>query len=730
MIINERATKIIVVVGIALCIVWLVLKIGNIMYNLCRSRKNRIPYLRNYKKGSFVSNYLVMLIIYFIGTLYDKQSFSSAFSNSITAASDFIVLKYNVESIKRLMNDSIIYRHLVYVGYVIVVVGAVLLAVSVMQQYIWSAKNSYIERKTRRENRGLSRIFKKDKLYLLGYNSDVLSVCESDGKRHSKYVVSEVDKDTRDALYIKNLPYLQSSPAEWIGERIDEFVRPDVKKSIFIVHTGDDKQNITICKCFADALASYDCEKCTGFAEKLRVFVFGDPKYQAIYQNLSEKGKGCIHYINKYKRIAADFIDRYPLALFMGENELDYSTALVKPGVNINMMLVGFGRVSRHIFLSSVACNQFVTAGKTGPVHKPVNYYIFDKSRAEEDKNLNHSYYRFKRRLNKMNRDDYLPLPPLPANEDYFRIDVNDRRFYDSIKQIVTKNPKDANFIVISYGNDLENLDMAHMLVEKCNEWEVNNVTIFVRAFEWKKEDTPLKDENCYFFGNEGETVFNIDKILSDKIYRMAKLRNEAFDVLKASPKRDNCGVNSKWYRNKAQIQRDSSRMACIGLRFKLNLMGLDYCDKSVEARGLSESEFNERYRRMATAEKHDPNLDTRTNLAIQEHYRWTSFAISKGMIPATLDQIQSESYELGDPPENCNGTNYKLRHHGNLTTFEGLGDFSKIISKRDHVDVNERDRLAFRYEILDDAYRMLTDCGFSIIEKKPCRRNGCDGKR
>ena len=199
MIISERTAGIIAMVGTALCIVWLALKIGYIVYNLCRSRKNRIPYLRNYKKGSFVSNYLIMLIIYFIGILYDKQSFSAAFSSSITAASDFIVLKYNTDSIEKLMNDSIIFCHLVYVGYMIVVVGAVLLAVSVTQQYIWSAKNSYIERKTRRENRGLARIFKKDKLYLIGYNSDILSVCESDGKKRAKYIVSDVDKETRDA---------------------------------------------------------------------------------------------------------------------------------------------------------------------------------------------------------------------------------------------------------------------------------------------------------------------------------------------------------------------------------------------------------------------------------------------------------------------------------------------------------------------------------------------------
>lgn len=160
--------------------------------------------------------------------------------------------------------------------------------------------------------------------------------------------------------------------------------------------------------------------------------------------------------------------------------------------------------------------------------------------------------------------------------------------------------------------------------------------------------------------------------------------------------------------------------------------MGLDYCESSAGYKGLSEGEFNERYRRMVAAAsgKCDPNSDTRTNLAVQEHYRWTSFAISKGMVPATLEQIRSENDEVGEPPIKCNGTNYKLRHHGNLTTFEGLSDFSRMISERDHVDVFERDRLVFRYEILDDAYRMLTDCGFSIIEKKPCRRNGCDGKR
>ena len=737
--INDNVIRIVASVGTLISMVWIVLKVLLLLVNVLKPRQHSIPYVRNYKKGSFISNYLVMMLIYFIGILYRSRNLFTAFSSSITCTTDFIVLKLNTAPIEQLMSDSLLYTFSVYCGYALIVVGTVMFTVSILQQYIWCAWNSF-----------KSKITRKERLYLFGYNSDNLSVCNSDGNRRFKCIIAKINKEDREALYISNIPYLSLDPEEWLRENINDFVRLGDKNHVFVINTGNDKQNIGLCKCFVEAIGSAPDNVRESIFSNLRIFVFGDPKYKAIYENMVKRGFGCINYINKYQKIAIDFIDRYPLSFFMDEEQIDYSTSLVREGVDINVALIGFGKTNREILLSSVASNQFLTSSPSGAVHKPVKYYIYDNTHAEKNKNLNHDYYRYKQKIKYIDPNDYLPLPPLPAEEEYIHMDINDCEFYESIKKMVSKNPADANFIVIAFGDDIENLDLAQKLTEKCKEWDIPNVTIFVRAFEWRKDQTPIEDENCYFFGNEKTTVFNIDKMLSDKLYSMAKIRRVMLDTERAITY--NCGnvddefvrnstreANEKWNKTRSELQRESSIFSCLGLRFKLNLMGLDYCETDADGVALTEEEFMQIYagddrpdtekygltvngKRMVYYGINYPHSRRRT-MAIQEHYRWTSFVISRGMIPATKEQILNETKIKNGAVIHTNGKNYALRRHGNLTTFDGLIEFRRMIAERDSQPEESKDRLRFRYQNLDDSYWLLTSNGYKIVKKASLRK-------
>lgn len=789
---SKTTAAIIGFIGTAICLIWLFIKVILLIFNLVRARKQRLPYIKNYKKGSFVTNYLIMFLIFFIGILYDQGNIFTAFLDSITEASDFITLKLNTASISSLMADSILYSVAVYWGYFLIIFGTILLTLSIMQQYIWSVWKAF-----------RSKITRKEMLYLLGYNHDNLSICKSDGKRRFKYVIAKMDKETAEKLYIKDLPYISADAEEWVEKHLGEFVhgikrirrnafvkwiykhlpafvKQLEKKKIVIINTGDDKKNIEICKMFSEAIAAADSEYRTETFNKLRVYVFGDPEYQAIYENLAERGMGCVVYINKYQRIAMDFIDKYPLTLFMDCQQIDYDTSLVRPGIDINVTLIGFGKTNRQVLLSSVASNQFLTEqvptddngipipnAKPQTVHKPVKYYVFDKSHAEQNKNLNHGYFRFRHKLLNIKPDDYLPMPSEPAVEEFVEMDINDERFYGTLKNIVVGGTHNANFIVIAFGNDLENLDMAQKLVEKCREWDAKDVTIFVRAFHWRKEQTPLKDNNCYFFGDEEQSVFNIDKLLSDKIYEMAKMRSKAIDMERALTRADfnvnddkykevsQTSAEELWHKKKTQIQRDSSVYACLGLRFKLNLMGLDYREKSgkikEDAQANSVKAYSEKEYFDIYAKDDFPDTETikltvngkkiiyyngeysesrRKNMAMQEHFRWSSFVISRGVVPATKEKIQTETKEDEKGKEKrTSGKNYKLRRHGNLTSYEGLTDFSRLIvesedSTEKQKSEYEKDRYRFRYQILDDAYWLLEENGFEIVSKVSRREN------
>jgi hypothetical protein len=100
--------------------------------------------------------------------------------------------------------------------------------------------------------------------------------------------------------------------------------------------------------------------------------------------------------------------------------------------------------------------------------------------------------------------------------------------------------------------------------------------------------------------------------------------------------------------------------------------------------------------------------------LAIQEHLRWNAFMLSRGLVPSTISQIKAEKKN----GKYTNGKSFGLRRHGNLTTMDGLIEFRKMIAERDGIDEYEADVIKYDYEMLDDAYWLLDNCGYEIIKK------------
>ena len=112
------------------------------------------------------------------------------------------------------------------------------------------------------------------------------------------------------------------------------------------------------------------------------------------------------------------------------------------------------------------------------------------------------------------------------------------------------------------------------------------------------------------------------------------------------------------------------------------------------------------------------PNSRRKT-MAIHEHYRWNSFMLSKGMVPATKQQILEEKAERNGKLRYTNGKNYAEHRHGNLTTFEGLIEFRRMVAKREGCDEADKDVIKYDYQLLDDAYWLLTKSGCKIVYKQ-----------
>ncbi len=563
----------------------------------------------------------------------------------------------------------------------------------------------------------------KEKLYLFGDNEDNRKIYASKGNREGEI--------------------LSLAPA--FAERkilsLIEEIKGSQTRAIVVVNTGGEEENFALCRIFIRHIENATEAEKDIFFRCLRISVFGDPHYQAEYERLAGDGYGCISYVNKYQQIAMDFIERYPLTKFMDGRHIDYQTSLIKKETEIKVFLVGFGKTNRQIFLTSVANNQFLCEGESEPQLKQAEYVVFDKDVWGKRAYLEETYYRFHKLLSTARQEEYLPFPALPSKEEYCKVET----YEDCIEEIESRfacNQTDVNYIVIACGSDEENIALAYRLLQK----QKKNCTVFVKSRNIRKEDSSLKDENCYFIGNEEDCVFHVDEIIGDRIYRMSQLRNAIYDleyditcggvtVTEDYVQRNREKAEKNWFTGKSVLERESSTYGCLSLRSKLNLMGLDYCGKEENALpALSQEEYLAWYAKGDLPDFTTYNFTAdgkpiacytldfpdsrRKNMAIHEHLRWNSYMFSKGIIPSTKVQILGEQVERGGKLRYTNGKNYAERRHGNLTTFEGLVEFRQMVAKRDNCSEGEKDVIKYDYQLLDDAFWLLEKSGCKIVRK------------
>ena len=723
----------------ALCLIAMVVTVFTVVVSLCLKKgSERIEYIRSFKKGKAFIIYFIAIPLYWIGHCYAvyliEHSYTGkgiliSFFNAVNKIVNLVVLKYDASSISGLMDANGFYNFTVFVCFFFIGLNALMFTLSVFGQHIWeliqAIKIKHCE---------------KERVIIFGHNEKNIAIYKSDDKR-VKVLCDKLTPDECLKLYTNRI-YHKSVRS--VGNAVNEFLKRFLKEEhdyILIINTLNDQKNIEYCRAIAEFIED-NKENLEKFFDKLKVFVFGDPLYESIYENLVKDSFGCLTYLNKYQAIAMDFIDKYPLTKFMTSEHIDYESGLIKDGVDINVIMVGFGKTNQQIFKTSVANNQFLQKGDGDPVLKKVHYHLFDRVNSEDDKNLNHCYFRYRNEFLPQMEGEYLPLPEEPAMETFYTMDVNDCDFYRTIKGVVNSNKKGINYLIIAFGTDLENIDLTHKLTTKRQEWGIENLYIFTKVRKGYKDDSVFEKKNCFMIANEAETVYDIEKIVGDKIYNMAKLRNEIYDLeylvtnvdgfvlSKESIEQNSEDANKNWYIKKSQQQRESSIYACLSIRLKLNLMGYDYCELSDEREAVSNEEY------LSCYAKNDPlniehynqkikgkdvvyySLDyknsLRKNFAIHEHFRWNSFMLSEGTVPASIDQILNEIID----GKYSNGRNYEVRRHGNLTTFDGLVDFRQMIAKRDGKSEEEKDVIKYDYQLMDDVHWLLNSVGYKIVKR------------
>ena len=733
---------------ITISLIYMALLVGLFIYKVAfSSREDRLLFLKSFKKGKFAFIYVAAILLFSLGSYHNGLPVWGAILTAIKNTVELVVLKYNYGEVASLMNANLYYRIVIDVCFILVAINAVVFTLAIFGQkvYNWLL---------------CQKIYKKEKkiCVILGDNERNRSIIKS-AKRENIPVlllVNKVDDSVRDYAYVQKIALDSYKKGMDIGAQlVKSFSGCESKLINVFVNTEDDSQDIVFVDKISKAIIDNGLEKLSIVEDRgLNCYAFGEPENASVFGIYVSQTKGCVRYVNKYRLVAMDFVGKYPLTEYMTEEQIDYATATIKPEVEINVAMIGFGKTNRHIFSTSVANNQFLTKDEAnGTVkEKIVNYYIFDNREAECDKNLNHDYFRYSREYPRImeKKDQYFDLPIPPAKEQFFKMDVNDGAFYDALKNSLSRGNNHAyNYVIIAYGSDMENLDFADKICAKLVEWELNERTkVFVKIRDGILSQEVVKPQyenkkKFIVFGNEDAIVYDVKQIVNEQHERMAKNKHLTYifaqypdDSITVNIDKDNTieykgslkteyllkEANKQWYEKWEQVQRDSNVYACLSIRSKLHLLGFDFVNGEGED---ASKEFIAKYQQgdpivytdkeavmgLKEVDYGDCNFTrgtVRNNFAMQEHQRWNAYHICNGYLPATIEEtLLCDKQKL-----------ISIRKHRNILTYDGLIEYANYLSIRHGNSYANNDVIKYDYQIMDDLPWLASKIGYTIIKK------------
>lgn len=703
-----------------------------------RERKERILYLREFKKGKCIAIYLIAIPLFFIGYDYIQESGSYALfesvSRTLNSVVNIVALKFEFMSVESLMNDNAFYGVAVISCNILCFLNAGVFIVSIVQQYFWEGAC----------HRRFSKI-SDNKYILVGNNSGNRRIYRSISHGKKAIVCENTQKD-RNELYMEGINFFALDyKGGFLTQQLEKFaeetkmVSADNKLNI-VINTGDDDVNLK----YSDKLRN-DIKRLFGdepdLYQRLRIYVFASPLYEDMYYE-EKYGAGCFRVINKYKIAAREFTFNYPHALDL-EKWIDTKTSLIAPDISINTVFLGFGDINKNIYKHLCITDHFISEDGGRLEGHPVNYHIFDNDNAQDDISLNHDFFRYKNEFLRydeitkkyipvVDTSKYLPLPELSSQDIFHKMNVGSAEFYSDLKNILTGDGINVTRIIIAIGSDIKNQDIARKVLAKLKDWEIGNTKIFVYL---RHKDEGRLPGDIIPFGDEKKYLYDMSVLEDSMILNFAVNRNRVYAIERAG--KNGKGINENdiirmadrnWFKEWPQSKRESNIFASLSVRGKLLMMGLDFEKKIENRKYLSYDEYMRWYAgddipetAMINNKKHgsvarrglEYKASRAQNMAFQEHLRWNAYMMSRGIVPADKETILNEKDNNG---KYTNGNSYEKRHHGNLTDFDGLREFAKMIVKRDGISEEQADVICYDYQILDDAWWILDEMGYGII--------------
>ncbi len=378
------------------------------------------------------------------------------------------------------------------------------------------------------------------------------------------------------------------------------------------------------------------------------------PTEKNYIDTVAKEHRADITLFSRNELIARTFVDENPITADMPTCFFDADTS-VMADTELNVFMLGFGKLSREIYRQFVVNNQLCTFdGKEYRAH-PVNYILCDSKinkRAWDINGLSDA-------MDKLVRDEYFPLPDMPYSTECIDETLYEMDYLGVIAERIKKENA-FSYVVIDTSDVYRNIDTAerlNLLLDGSNNFRVfiyNNSEISVYG-----------NINCY---GSIQSLYTHDVIVNEKLTALAKSINTFYSGA------DTWGELSYFDMY--------SNIALAGnLRLKLNLLGLDYSkDGKGEGYALLENAL-EKIDLDQTCYDHYFDRGVKTSLLAQEHFRWNAYHMMSGYLPMKKSEISVEADDSGKIKKTVK--NNHLKRHGCLTTYNGIDSLSEHLAEK-----------------------------------------------
>ena len=429
---------------------------------------------------------------------------------------------------------------------------------------------------------------------------------------------------------------------------------------------------------------------------------------------------------NRYELFALDFVEKNPITEHLPKDFILEDKGVISSKKKINVMYLGFGKLSKTLHKVQLINDQLPTIKGNKIGRYKINYFAFDKNeKSNEDKNMNFYFRRYDENISKYSSDEYFPVLEKLDNIKFENINVESYELINYLLDIIDiENKEDSyNRFIISYGSDVDNIDMAIKIESILKEHHFENYEIYLHVRNKFPTAINLLDNSKINVIGDILSVFNHDVIVNERLLELAKLLNRKYDQKRLA--------DSSWY-NLSPIKQASNIYSSLNIRLKLNLLGYDYIKEDKEVN--NEDIINEISKKVEfTKNSYDDYLFFKDNrispvhsIAYQEHLRWNAFYISNGYVP-----LKKEEISLVDAFGEYGPIFYKddssLKLHACLTTYEGLDDYHHLLaelltkanSKTIEENLNVVETYKYDHMIVENIKPMFTNSKYRLVKRR-----------